>query len=61
MWYTLFNDLIASAHRDSSTSANIISGPFSGHSNAILEKAKGHGVKQDVALPNQKPNTRQVK
>lgn len=54
MWYTLFNGLIASAQRDSSTSANIISGPFSGHSNVILEKVKGHGVNQDVTLPNPK-------
>lgn len=57
MWYTLFNDLIASVQRDCSTSANIISGLFSRHSNVILEKAKGHGIKQDVALPNPKPST----
>lgn len=54
MWYTLFNDLIASVQRDSSTSANIISGLFLRHGNAFLEKAKGHGVKQDVALFNPK-------
>lgn len=38
MWYTLFNDLIASVQGDSSTSANIISGLFSRNSNVILEK-----------------------
>lgn len=59
MWYTLFNDLIASVQRDSSTSANIISGLFSRHSNAILEKAKGHGVKQDVPLPKPKQSAQQ--
>lgn len=61
MWYTLFNDLIASVQRDSSTSANIISGLFSRHSNVILEEAKGHRIKQDVALQNPKPRTRQAK
>lgn len=57
MWCTLFNDLIASVQRDSSTSANIISGLFSRHSNVILEEAKGHGLQQDAALPTPKPRT----
>lgn len=36
----LLNDLMASVQRDASTSANVISGLFSRHSNVILGKPK---------------------
>lgn len=52
---TPFNDLIASAQRDTSTSPNIISGLSSRSSNVILGKGKEHEAKQDAAL--QKPKT----
>lgn len=55
--YTQFNDLMASVPRDVSTSANIISGFFSRHSNVIFGKAKGHEAKQDRTLPNLKRTT----
>lgn len=42
---------MASVQRDASTSANVISGLFSRHSNVILGKAKGHEAKQDRTLP----------
>lgn len=56
---TPFNDLIASAQRDTSTSPNIISGLSSRSSNVILGKGKEHEVKQDAAL--QKPKTNCVR
>lgn len=45
---------MASVQRDASTSANVISGLISRHSNVILGKAKGHKAKQDRTLPNLK-------
>lgn len=45
---------MASVQRDASTSANVISGLFSRHSNVILGKAIRHEAKQDRTLPNLK-------
>lgn len=61
MRYTLFNDLIASVRRDASTSANVIRGLFSRHSNVILGKAERHKGKQDEALSNLEQTTWQLK
>lgn len=57
MWCTPFNDLIASAQRDTSTSPNIISGLSSRCSNVILGKGKEREAKEDAALQSIKPNT----
>lgn len=56
MWYTPFNDLIASVQGDSSTSANIIIGLFSRHSNVILEKSKR--VWNQTGCSTAKPKTK---
>lgn len=54
MWYTVFNDLIASVQRDASRSANVICSLFSRHCNVIVGKAEGHEADQDRRLPSLK-------